>query len=108
VIHQLKHFLMRNVYDHLVKEFSNPTRLQATGETYAEVKDEIVKFEASLCDGELDRNKDIAGYDPNSKRDHDYDFQLVAKANRRKQEVLVENWLETGGMNTMAMPPKLS
>jgi hypothetical protein len=78
---------MRNVYDHLVKEFSNPTRLQATGETYAEVKDEIVKFEASLCDGELDRNKDIAGYDPNSKRDHDYDFQVVAKArgNRRNE-----------------------
>jgi hypothetical protein len=60
------------------------------------VKDLIVKFEASLCDGELDRKKDIAGYDPNSKRDHGYDFQVVTKArgNRRNEH--------------HAMPPKLS
>jgi hypothetical protein len=85
VIHQLRHCLMRNVYVHLAEEVSNPSKLQDTEKTYAEVKDLVVKFKASRCDGELDRKKDIAGYDPNSKRDHEHDFQLVAKSRGNKR-----------------------
>jgi hypothetical protein len=85
VIHQLRHCFMRNVYDHLAEEFSNPAKLQETGKTYSQVKDDIIKFEASLSDGELDRKKEIAGYDPKSKREHDYDYEKVTNPKEKRR-----------------------
>jgi hypothetical protein len=52
---------MRNVYDHLIQDFNNPATIKDTGRTYADEKDIIVKYEAALYEGELDRKKEISG-----------------------------------------------
>jgi hypothetical protein len=75
LITQLRTCLLEVIYNDCSDEIRNPATIATTERTFEQVKEDIIKYEKNLKEGELDRKKVQSGIDPNSKEVPDYGFK---------------------------------
>jgi hypothetical protein len=75
LITQLRTCLLEVIYNDCSDEIKKPATIATTERTFEQVKEDIIRYEKNLKEGELDRKKVQSGIDPNSKEVPDYGFK---------------------------------